>query len=53
VSRGIADLPEDVEDVEGGSAPVSLDELAEMLFIVFNEVKAVSLKLDELEKRFG
>lgn len=52
MSRGIADLPE-VEDEEGQDSPVSLDELAEMLFIVFNEVKAVSLKLDELEKRFG
>lgn len=51
MSRGIADLPEDV--VEGQGEPVSLEELAEMLFIVFNEVKAVSLKLDELEKRFG
>lgn len=52
MSRGIADLPEDVED-EGKDAPVSLDELAEMLFIVFNEVKAVSLKLDELEAKIG
>lgn len=52
MSRGIADLPEDVED-EGQDAPVSLDELAEMLFIVFNEVKAVSLKLDELEAKIG
>lgn len=50
MSRGIADLPEDVEEQ---GEPVSLEELAEMLFIVFNEVKAVSLKLDELEAKIG
>lgn len=52
MSRGIADLPE-VEDEVEELSPVSLEELAEMVFIVFNEVKAVSLKLDELVKRLG
>lgn len=53
MSRGIADLPEVEDEDEEKGSPVSLDELAEMLFIVFNEVKAVSLKLDELVAKVG
>jgi hypothetical protein len=45
MSRGIADEPEDVEvEVE----PVSLEDLSEMIFIVFNEVKLLGERLDRV-----
>jgi hypothetical protein len=45
MSRGIADEaePEDDEVEE-----ISNQDLSEMIFIVFNEVKALQLKLDEV-----
>lgn len=46
MSRGIADEPDevDVDEVE----EVSNADLSEMIFIVFNEIKALHLKLDEV-----
>jgi hypothetical protein len=45
MSRGIADEPEDaVEEVE----EISNQDLSEMIFIVFNEIKSLHLKLDEV-----
>ena len=45
MSRGIADEAEDaVEEVE----EISNQDLSEMIFIVFNEIKALQLKLDEV-----
>ena len=52
MSRGIADEAEDVE--ESPEADIDLNELAEMVFIVFNEVKLIHEKLDKLlEARDG
>jgi hypothetical protein len=45
LSRGIADGDDDVESVV---EDVSNQDLAEMIFIVFNEVKALQLRLDEV-----
>lgn len=45
MSRGIADEP-DEETTE--SEPVSNEDLSEMIFIVFNEVKLLGEKLDRL-----
>jgi hypothetical protein len=45
MSRGIADDP---EDLESESEPVSNEDLSEMIFIVFNEVKLLGEKLDRL-----
>jgi hypothetical protein len=44
VSRGIADDAEDEVFVE----EVSNQDLSEMIFIVFNEVKLLQAKLDEV-----
>lgn len=44
MSRGIVDGPEDVDGVED----VSNEDLSEMIFILFNEVKALQLRLEEL-----
>lgn len=46
MSRGIVDEPEDeqVDEVE----EISNQDLSEMIFIVFNEVKALQLRLDEV-----
>lgn len=46
MSRGIVDEPEDeqVDEVED----ISNQDLSEMIFIVFNEVKALQLRLDEV-----
>jgi hypothetical protein len=46
MSRGIADEAEDDEVQE--SEEISNQDLSEMIFIVFNEVKALQLKLDEV-----
>jgi hypothetical protein len=46
MSRGIADEAEDNEVQE--SEEISNQDLSEMIFIVFNEVKALQLKLDEV-----
>jgi hypothetical protein len=47
VSRGITDDPE-FEDEESSEGDIDLNELAEMVFIVFNEIKLVQEKLDRL-----
>ena len=47
MSRGITDDAEDVEETSEDEN-VDLNELAEMVFIVFNEVKLVHEKLDKL-----
>jgi hypothetical protein len=47
VSRGITDDPE-FEDEESSEGDIDLNELAEMVFIVFNEVKLIHEKLDKL-----
>jgi hypothetical protein len=44
MSRGIVDEPEGVEESEA----VSLEDLSEMIFIVFNEVKLLGEKLDRV-----
>jgi hypothetical protein len=44
MSRGIVDEPEAVEESEA----VSLEDLSEMIFIVFNEVKLLGEKLDRV-----
>jgi hypothetical protein len=45
MSRSIADEPEDaVEEVE----EISNGDLSEMIFIVFNEIKSLHLKVDEV-----
>ena len=46
MSRGIVDEPEDeqVDEVE----EISNQDLSEMIFIVFNEIKALQLRLDEV-----
>lgn len=46
MSRGIVDEPEDDEVEE--SEEISNQDLSEMIFIVFNEVKALQAKLDEV-----
>ena len=45
MSRGIAD---DVEDGDEVVESVSNEDLSEMIFIVFNEVKALQARLDEV-----
>jgi hypothetical protein len=45
MSRGIADQP-DEDNVE--SEDVSNEDLSEMIFIVFNEVKLLHEKLDRI-----
>jgi hypothetical protein len=47
VSRGITDDAE-FEDEESSEGDIDLNELAEMVFIVFNEVKLLSEKVDRL-----
>ena len=45
MSRGIADEAEDAgEEVE----EISNQDLSEMIFIVFNEIKSLHLKVDEV-----
>jgi hypothetical protein len=46
MSRGIADEPDESEVVE--SEEISNGDLSEMIFIVFNEIKSLHLKLDEV-----
>ncbi len=46
VSRGIADDFEDVSEVE--VEEVSNQDLSEMIFIVFNEIKVLQARLDEV-----
>lgn len=47
MSRGITDDAEFDEDVDT-SEDISLNEVAEMVFIVFNEIKVMQEKLDQL-----
>ena len=47
MSRGITDDAEDVVETSEAES-VDLNELAEMVFIVFNEIKLVQEKLDKL-----
>jgi hypothetical protein len=47
MSRGIVDDPED-EGTDEELEEVSNQDLSEMIFIVFNEVKALQAKLDEV-----
>lgn len=46
MSRGIAD--EHDESEVGEVEEISNQDLSEMIFIVFNEVKALQLRLDEV-----
>lgn len=48
MSRGIADGVDEVDDVEVDGDEVSNRDLAEMIFILFNEVKVLQLRLDEV-----
>lgn len=48
MSRGITDDAEDVVEDTSEVDNVDLNELAEMVFIVFNEVKLLHEKLDKL-----
>lgn len=47
MARGIADEV-DLDDVEVDADEVSNRDLAEMIFILFNEVKVLQLRLDEV-----
>ena len=50
MSRGITDDPEFEDEESSDDGDVDLNELAEMVFIVFNEVKLLHEKLDKLLK---
>ena len=54
MSRGITDDPEFEDEESKDDGDIDLNELAEMVFIVFNEVKLLHEKLDKLlEARDG
>ena len=54
MSRGITDDPEFEDEDSSDEGDIDLNELAEMVFIVFNEVKLLSEKVDRLlEARDG
>ena len=53
MSRGITDDPEFEDEESSDEGDIDLNELAEMVFIVFNEVKLLSEKVDRLLERDG